>query len=157
MNIKPEELAKKKGYTISKEGIVISPYKRKVGTYGKNKYLYFAIRYNNKIIKVFFHRFQAYSKFGDKIFNKKLCVRHLDGNFLNNSYENIDIGTYSQNSLDIPKNIRIKNAKYANMKYSEDLVRNIKEDRNNGMLYKDILKKYNIKNKSSLYYIIYYR
>jgi hypothetical protein len=157
MKPEPEQIAEEKGYTITNKGIVISPYKRKVGTYGKNKYLYFGIRYNKKIIKVYFHRFQAYKKFGNQMFDKNLCIRHLDGNFLNNSYSNIEMGTYSQNSLDIPKEIRINISKYANMKYDENLIKSIKEDRYKGMCYKELITKYNIKNKSSLSYILNYR
>lgn len=157
MKPEPEQIAEKKGYIITDEGIVISPYKRKVGTYGKNKYLYFGIRYNKKIIKVYFHRFQAYRKFRNQIFDRNLCVRHLDGNFLNNSYNNIEIGTYSQNSLDIPKEIRINISRYANVKYNKDLIKLIKEDRYKGMRYKELITKYNIKNKSSLSYLLNYR
>ena len=152
--MKPEKLAKSKGYVITKEGVVISPYGNKVGTYGKNKYLYFSIRYDNKIRKVFFHRFQAYNKFGDIIFDNNLCVRHLNGNFLDNSYNNIEIGSYSQNSLDIPVETRKRTAKYANMKYNEEIVKRIKEDRQKGLSYKNLLLKYNIRSKGSLFYII---
>jgi hypothetical protein len=64
------------------------------------------------------------------------------------------MGTYSQNSLDIPKEIRINISKYANMKYDENLIKSIKEDRYKGMCYKELITKYNIKNKSSLSYIL---
>lgn len=55
MKPEPEQIAEEKGYTITNKGIVISPYKRKVGTYGKNKYLY--LRNIILKIKVLYHTF----------------------------------------------------------------------------------------------------
>jgi hypothetical protein len=40
------------------------------------------------------------------------------------------------------------------MKYDENLIKSIKEDRYKGMCYKELITKYNIKNKSSLSYIL---
>ena len=48
--------------------------------------------------------------FGDKIFDEKLQVRHLDGNKFNFKDSNISIGTQSQNSLDRPKKERTEHA-----------------------------------------------
>lgn len=40
---KYEIIAKERGYTITPEGVVFSPKGKQVGTYGKNKYMYFSI------------------------------------------------------------------------------------------------------------------
>ena len=92
---KHEVIAKERGYTISEDGIVYNPKNKSVGTSGKNRYKYFSFRINDKIIKVYFHRFQAYNKFGNKIYDEGMVVRHLNGNILDNSIANIEIGTNS--------------------------------------------------------------
>ena len=134
---KYEIIAKKKGYTITPDGTVYSPKGNIVGTYGKSKYKYFSFRIDGKIIKVYFHRFQAYIKFGDALYEDNILVRHLDGNCLNNSYSNIELGTNSDNMMDIPKEVRVNKASNANKKYSDELVHLIKYDKKAGMSYKD--------------------
>lgn len=57
-------------------------------------------------IRLFTHRLAAYQKFGEKIFDKNLVVRHLDGNSSNNHPENLGIGTQKENLKDIPQKIR---------------------------------------------------
>jgi len=59
-------------------------------------------RLNGKGINMKIHKFVAYQKFGDKIFEKNTVVRHLNGNKLDFSLSNIEIGTPSQNKLDEP-------------------------------------------------------
>lgn len=59
------------------------------------------------------HRLVAYQKFGNKIFEKGIQVRHLNGNKLDFSFENIELGTAKQNCQDIPKERRIKASKTA--------------------------------------------
>lgn len=90
-------LLKKGGYTITQEGTVHNCRGKSVGTHGKNGYMYFSFRIEGKIVKVYFHRYQAYTKFGDRLYEDGLVVRHLDGNFLNNSSSNIELGTTSDN------------------------------------------------------------
>lgn len=129
---KHEVIAKERGYTISEDGIVYNPKNKSVGTSGKNRYKYFSFRINDKIIKVYFHRFQAYNKFGNKIYDEGMVVRHLNGNILDNSIANIEIGTNSDNII----------------------VSLIKSDREKGMSYKELMNKYNILSKGTLSYII---
>ncbi len=56
------------------------------------------------------HRFIAYQKFGDEIFEPGQVVRHLDGDSLNNDEDNIDLGTQKDNMQDIPSEKRIERA-----------------------------------------------
>ncbi len=49
-----------------------------------------------------FHRIQAYLKFGNKLFEKGIVVRHLNNDKLDNSYSNISIGTNLDNYHDKP-------------------------------------------------------
>lgn len=149
-----EELAWDKGYKISKDGIVTSPKGNTVGTRGKYAYLYFSFKLNGKSIKVYHHRFQAYKKFKDKIYEKDIVVRHLDGNSLNNKEENIEIGTSSDNMFDIPKDKRIKKSALANRIYSNELIKQIRKDKDSGLSYKDLMKKYNINSKGTLWYLV---
>ena len=65
---KYEIIAKERGYTITPEGVVFNPKGKQIGTYGKNKYMYFSFRLNGKIVKVYFHRYQAYLKFGNSLY-----------------------------------------------------------------------------------------
>lgn len=149
-----EIVAKERGYTITPDGIVYNKHNKSVGTSGKSKYKYFSFRIEGKIIKVYFHRFQAYIKFGEKIYNDNIVVRHLDGNLLNNSISNIDIGTSSDNMMDISEKVRQEKSSNANKKYSDDTVLKIQMDRQNGMSYKELMYKYNISSKGTLNYII---
>lgn len=108
-----EELASQLGYNIIKDGKVYSPWGKEVGTHGKAGYLYF----ETKDKKVFIHRFQAYHKFGDKIYTNGMVVRHLNGNRTDNSWDNIEIGTNKDNAQDEPIEKRTRIALHAN-KYS---------------------------------------
>lgn len=60
------------------------------------------------------HRLQAFIKFGELIYQEGIVVRHLNGNPTDNSYFNIDIGTQSQNQMDIPKETRKARIKQRN-------------------------------------------
>ena len=128
-----------------------------MGTHGKNKYKYFSFRINGEIIKVYFHRFQAYNKFGDALYEDNIMVRHLDGNYLNNSESNIDLGTNSDNMMDIPKEVRVKRSSNASKKYPDELVQAIRLDKESGMSYKELMVKYGISSKGTLSYIINHR
>ncbi len=101
-------LTKDMGYFVDKEGNAWS------SKYGKKRKLKLSIS-NNKGYKSYrfvvssgtysrwsvkVHRFQAYQKFGDVIFEKGIQVRHLNGNSLDNSWDNIEIGTTKQNHDD---------------------------------------------------------
>lgn len=60
------------------------------------------------------HRLVAYQKYGDRIFEEGIQVRHFDNNSENNLDENIRIGTPSQNMMDCPEEDRKRRAKIAN-------------------------------------------
>lgn len=91
-----------KGYTIDSKGIVYNKKFEKLKLTEESGYYYITIRIpDSKIpVKIRIHRLQAYKKFGDKIFEKGIVVRHLNGNSKNNCYDNIEIGTQSENMYD---------------------------------------------------------
>ena len=78
----------------------------------------------------------------------------MDSNSLNNSWDNLKIGTHSDNMMDQSKEIRINKASNAHKKYSDELVIEIKADRDSGYSYKDLMLKYNISSKGTLSNII---
>ena len=82
-----------KGYRII-DGIIYNPDGKILKGYvGKRGYRRFSpVRTNH--VKV--HRLVAYQKFGDALFEEGIEVRHLDNNKLNNSEDNIALGTHQQ-------------------------------------------------------------
>lgn len=53
------------------------------------------------------HRLIAYMKYGEAVFEAE-CVRHLNDNSLDNSWDNIALGTYMDNHLDAVRNGKAK-------------------------------------------------
>lgn len=156
---KNEEKAFKLGFTIDKDGNVTNPKGKKIkGHVNMNGYLIFSVRYNQThTIKIGVHRFQAYVKFGDLIYNDKIVIRHLNGNSLDNSWDNIDIGSQGDNMFDKLPEVRTKMAYIASrkiVKFNDKIVKEIRLDYEKGMTYNELMKKYNISSKGTIYYII---
>lgn len=154
-----EELYKaffKEGYTVDKTGNVYS----KTGILrkcriGSRNYLEFSIRLQGVIKTLSVHQLQAYLKYGDKVFEKGILTRHLNGDKLDNSWDNIAIGTQSDNMYDRPEQERINHAIKASSKrrrFTDKQVQKIKKDRDAGMTYDELSKKYNTK-PSTLSYL----
>lgn len=57
---------------------------------------------------VLVHRLQAYQKFGDRIWEKGLVVRHINGISTDNSWGNLALGTQRENVLDKPRESFVK-------------------------------------------------
>ena len=84
----------------------------------KNDYNMFQFRDPDnpkKHLKFKWSRLQAFQKFGYKIYEQGIVVRHLNSDRGDDSWDNIDIGTQSQNLMDMPKEQRRKKAKHAGM------------------------------------------
>jgi hypothetical protein len=92
-----------RGYTVSLEGKVYNKIGKEIGFVGAGGYFYIGIRINKDNINIPVHRLQAYQKYGEKMFDDGIEVRHLDGNPLNNSWDNILIGNHSDNMMDQSK------------------------------------------------------
>jgi hypothetical protein len=145
-----------KGYKIKKDGSVIGLRGNNISLcLATNGYLSFSVRFsNNKVTRVFLHKLQAYQKYGNLLFEDGIVVRHFDGNKLNNSWDNILIGTQSDNMLDIPQNTRIERAFHATSfvrKYNKTEVRDFY---NNCKSYKQTMEKFNISSKGTLHFIL---
>lgn len=133
--------AKRKGYYCDFEGNVYSKRKKLALRKTLEGRYRFSIRLGRDRVTIPVHRFAAYLKYGDDVFKKNMVVRHLDGNPSNNSYDNLELGTQSQNMLDIPEDKRKASAKKEH--FSEAMVRQIHEDRMSGSTYRELCEKYN--------------
>jgi hypothetical protein len=94
------------------------------------------------------HRLQALQKFGVKqLLDKRLQVRHLDGDSTNNAYENIGIGTKSQNECDKSKEVRQRTANTAashRRLLNDDDVRRLRKLRAEGWKLVDLSEEFGI-------------
>ncbi len=146
-------LAQSKGYYIDKLGIIYSKRGVVKGNINKKGYRMFIMRSNNRLYNVATHRLVGYQKFGDKIFETNMLIRHLNGNPSDNSYDNIGIGTPSDNMMDIDKKIRQLRSKQANKKYSEETIELWRKEHMSGISYKNLSIKYSIGKSMLSYYL----
>lgn len=93
--------AKSRGYLMSVDGTLQGPKGRvNFSRYGKQRYPTFSTNWGGFVFGVPVHMFAAYCFFGDSLFEKGVCVRHLNGNTMDNSIVNLCIGTPQENALD---------------------------------------------------------
>lgn len=150
--------ANEKGYKILSNGCVMSPFGKLLKIrISSNGYAVFNVRYKGNSFPVPVHRLCAYQKYGNIMFSCD-CVRHLDGNCLNNAHENIEIGSFSDNEMDKHESIRIMSAKKAShsysMKFSDQDVCKIKKYYSKYGGYNNTMKKFNISSKGTLHFIL---
>lgn len=151
-----EKLMFDKGYTVDKYGRLFDKFGHEViGSISDQGRRCTGVRLDNgKVRRVPFHRMIAYAKFGDDIYIDGMVVRHLDGNPLNNSWDNIEIGTASDNAMDIPRDRRVARSKNANVKYRDDVLEKIKTLIANGASYNVIMETTGITSKGTISYIV---
>jgi hypothetical protein len=92
------------------------------------------------------HKLIAYLKFGDASAVDGIVVRHLDDNPLNNSWENIAIGTQSDNLLDraeIDRKLSAQKAGRTNSK-PEAFWDQVRAEYESGASYNELTKKYGL-------------
>lgn len=151
---KYEKLLIERGYMVSEDGRAYNKNGDEVGFTATNGYKEICVRIKGipKTIKL--HRLQAFQKFGDKLYEDNIVARHLDGNKLNNSWNNIMIGTQSDNMMDVPEQVRIKRSRYATSftrKYNKE---EVKAFHKTSKSYKETMRKFNIKSKGTVHYIL---
>ena len=155
-----EQIAYDRGFRVI-DGCVISPYGniRKLDL-NKRGYCRFSFKLDNgKSRNVMVHRLVAYIKYGSKIYDDGMCVRHLNAIRTDFSYDNIDIGTFSQNSLDIDPDKRIEIGTYGASflrKFSDDEIIYIREQYKTGKTVKYLCEMYDV-SKSTMSYIVNYK
>lgn len=146
MHPQHEVVALNKGYRVTREGVVVGvkgcPLKLMVDGRG-----YYVFTYDKNASKISVHRFQAFQKFGEQLYGEGIIVRHLDGNPLNNHWDNIGIGTHTDNMQDRPPEARLAHAMLASSHLrkltSEDVVA-MREARASGMSLKDLSARYHM-------------
>nr|WP_304651456.1 HNH endonuclease signature motif containing protein [Bacteroides acidifaciens] len=152
-----EELAHRKGYRVDADGCLKSPSRGTVKcTISPTGYRNFTIRIKGRNRQLRIHRLVAYQKYGEGIYEDGVVVRHLDGNRQNNSFDNIAIGTQSDNCMDVPREVRLRTAIYATSfmtKYDKEVVERIKEvKKTHG--YKETMLEFGISSKGTLWNIL---
>ena len=118
-----------RGYRVTRSGQVIGvrfgrPLKLSLASSG---YLVFSTYVDDIFHSLLVHRFVAYCKYGEALFDTE-CARHLDGNNQNNSWDNIAVGTVRENMADrSPEMVaRAQAANRRNRKLTDDQVRSVR-------------------------------
>jgi len=147
-----------KGYRVTDSGGVLSPKGKKLKPdLDSGGYPRISIRYNNKPHTFRISRLMAYQKFGSKMFEEGMEVRHLNGLRGDTSINNIEIGTHSENMMDIPKDRRVSKAAHASSfikKFSNKKIEEIRKYHFKVKSYKRTMEEYNISSKGTLLYIL---
>jgi hypothetical protein len=123
---------------------------------GSSGYYMFSVVKDKVRLSAEVHKLQAYQKFGDLIFGHGIHIRHLDGNKLNNSWHNIEIGTQSDNMMDKPKKTRLESARKAasaRKRYTDQQVRDMRRKKKEGHSLNKLAEEYNT-TKGHMSYII---
>lgn len=148
--------AYEKGYSVI-DGRVFSPYGRQLKLSSRKGYYRFSVKMNGERITFWVHRLVAYQKYGDKLFEPGIQVRHKNNDSKNNLDDNILIGTQSDNMMDKKPEDRLKNAKKASShirKFTNVEVEKIREERRKGRTYKQLMEMFDISSKGTMNHIL---
>lgn len=151
-----------RGYFLDKRGTLFNKRGEKIKAHlDRGGYWRVSTRIRDNDFKgvrpVLLHRLQAYQKFGEVIFEDNICVRHLNGDSSDNSWENIAIGTNRDNMADVDKNYRLKRAIDASSKirsFSDTKMVEILSFYHKTKSYKKTMEKFGISSKGTLNYMI---
>lgn len=135
------------GYRVTNNGEVVNQNKNKIiktSIWKKgNNNLY--KRFSYKGYKVLVYHLAAYQKFQNEWLFGELLVRHLNDNFLDDSLNNIVLGTKRDNTMDIPIEKRKRNlskAHEAARLFTKEQVLDIRKNKFNKS-YTELAKEYN--------------
>jgi len=143
----------KKGFIVSEDGVLYNKRGVKVGSVCQG-YHRISVKISGKNEYVHTHRLQAFQKYGYKLFVAGVVVRHFNGDPLDNSWDNILIGTQTDNMLDIPEQVRIKKSLHATSfirKYDKE---EVKKFHAISKSYKNTMEKFLITSKGTLNFIL---
>ncbi len=157
-------LAYDRGYRVTEDGMPIRPDGTPMTFYlsrrhhGGPRYKILSIMGDNKydIRKFGVHQLQAYQLYGSKWYDHDVVVRHKNGDALDNSKENILIGSHSDNSMDRPESMRLSTARTAALvrrKLDASQVAEIRTKREYGASYRSLMEEYSLA-KSTISYIV---
>jgi hypothetical protein len=134
-------LAWSKGYRANEDGSVVGPSGERINLYPGNtdgRYLHFSVKGARSAIAV--HRFVAFQKFGEEALAAQ-CVRHKNDVGTDNRADNILIGTFQQNAMDVPEaKRRSRNLKHTRgtRRFSDKAVKEIRRRLATGETYTGI-------------------
>lgn len=147
------KIAIEKGYTVNEKGEIFNKKGVAKGKGFNNGYPTLSFRVNGIKTSILCHRLIAYVKYGDKIFEPGIMVRHLNAIKTDLSWENICIGTARDNRMDISPEDRLKYALIATShvrKYDKEAVKKYYEI--NG--WKKTMANFGISSKGTLSYLL---
>ncbi len=100
-------LAHEMGYRI-RDSKCFNPKGKSIGTFNpyRGRYMEFILKRDGVYYHIRFHQLLAYQKYGSEMFKEGLIIRHKDGDGLNNTEDNILLGTDKENASDIPSELR---------------------------------------------------
>lgn len=150
--------AHKRGYRVDAVGDVYYKDRKRRLILCSKGYKTFTIRVKidgaDKLRRIWVHKLQAYQKFGDASFASGVHVRHLDGDKVNNSHQNIGIGTASDNMMDKKPEDRSRSGIRASSFVKKHDHEAIIQMRKSGMTYLQIMTKTGIKSKGTISFIL---
>lgn len=144
------KIAASRGYKADQSGNVYGPSGERLSltapTDPARRYLTFSVKAFGRSVKVPAHRFIAFLKFGDSALFPKVHARHLNDNPTDNRWENIAIGSASDNMMDRSAEARRLHAQRAGRGNSlpDEIWNQVEADRANGATYKQITDRYGI-------------
>jgi hypothetical protein len=143
-----------KGYRVDEIGNLYNPEGKELKQFTKDGYKVFSYRFNGANSVIYTHRVQAVQKYGSEALKDGVEVRHKNSIRDDNSWDNILIGSHSDNMMDIPAQIRVSKAFHASSfirKYNKD---EIKAFHLESKSYSKTMKKFSISSKGTLNYIL---
>lgn len=142
-----------RGYRVAENGSVYRLDDKTVSTRLVNGYYLIGMRARKLGLdaRARVHALAAYQKYGEKYFEKGIVARHLDGNSKNNSLNNIEIGTYSDNIMDMTEEARKEKAMKAARSQAKLNDNDVDHIRSSNMTLKQIMEKYNISKTAASY------
>lgn len=145
------------GYKVNRNGEAFNKKGLKLKLYTNAKgYKEFSIKIDGKWKTIAVHRLAALIKFGDKVFDSDLVVRHLSGNKADNRWVNLELGTDQQNTMDIPAAVRKKtavNAATKRRRFSDLEVEEIRAFYKKAGSYTEVCDRFEV-SKGTLYYLL---
>lgn len=151
------EFAVSKGYSIDNNGNAVGP-KGLLKLSGVNYYLYFGVNNPDRTrLRVSVHKLQAYQKFGDRVFEDGVVVRHADGNKHNNHWSNIEVGSQSDNMMDrcpIKRQEHSLKAAIHLRRFNDEQVKEIRDFHKSCESYKKTKERFGISSSGTLHSIL---
>lgn len=113
-----------------------------------------SVRVGEKTYKVYWHRLQAFQKYGEELFKKGVVVRHKNSIRTDCSVDNILIGTMADNNMDKPMEDRLKYAINATSYVRKHNASEVKAFYGINKSYNKTMEEFNISSKGTLHFIL---